>query len=350
MSLFKKRLAYYRKIKQEKEDGKFHFIPFKPYFPKFSKYLHGIYPSSYVLLSAFSGMGKSKFARYAFCRLPLHFASKNKGVKVTVIINALEETKEEVIDHLINSSASNKGINTNWATLRGFSNDVVNDEQLDKLDEIDFSMYEENLHVIDESNTFGIYKYVRNYMNTIGTFYDFDDKPIEGEFKKNQSWARYEADDPNHFVILIIDHLSLISTNTGKTHYQTLKDFSANDIRRKMSLKMGLCCVVVQQHYATSGKKQFTSSGKPIIEALIPTPDHLGDMRNSHRAATVHIALFDPQIYGIDDMYGWQVPDKPVRTVHLLKNRYTGNAGIFVPMWFDGDKEKFKEIKINNNN
>ena len=168
MSLFKKRLAYYRKIKQEKEDGKFHFIPFKPYFPKFSKYLHGIYPSSYVLLSAFSGMGKSKFARYAFCRLPLHFASKNKGVKVTVIINALEETKEEVIDHLINSSASNKGINTNWATLRGFSNDVVNDEQLDKLDEIDFfSNINDIIILVSFIILFGIFtSYISSYFMT----------------------------------------------------------------------------------------------------------------------------------------------------------------------------------------
>jgi len=346
--LFKNRIKTYQRIQDEKKRGLKHFIPYKQVFPKLSTYVPGIYPYCYTLVSAFSGVGKSKLARFMNIRLPLAYCKMypESGLKCTVIFNTLEETKEEILDHLIVSTAANNKIEADWLILRGMSEKIVDDDTLTRLNTVDFSMYD-NLKIVDIPSTFGLLTYVKSYMNEIGTFYNFKGQAVNKTESMSLSFASYIPDDPFHIVIVINDHIGLFADDKDKNTYQTIQEFSAIDCRRKMSKGMGCSVVNIQQHYATSGKKMYTNTGEPIVDALLPAPDQLGDNKSTHRDVLLHYALFDPSKYNIQEMYGYSIDSPNIKTLHILKNRISGMEGVFIPMLFDGNLETFMETKLN---
>lgn len=80
------------------QEGYFNCIPFQG-MERLEKYLPGIEPSTYYLVTAPSGVGKSKLVRNLFIQNPFEYLKSNpdKNIKLDIIYFSLEESKEKVI-------------------------------------------------------------------------------------------------------------------------------------------------------------------------------------------------------------------------------------------------------------
>lgn len=91
----------YSEIIQNRENhqqGYFNCIPFMG-MERLEKYLPGIEESSYYLLGANSGVGKSKLSRFLFIHNPLMFLENNpdSDIKLDILYFSLEESKDKIV-------------------------------------------------------------------------------------------------------------------------------------------------------------------------------------------------------------------------------------------------------------
>ena len=84
--------------KQNHDSGYYNCIPFMG-MERLEMYLPGIEQSTYYLLAAASGVGKSKLARYLFIHNPIVFLENNpdSGIELDILYFSLEESKEKIL-------------------------------------------------------------------------------------------------------------------------------------------------------------------------------------------------------------------------------------------------------------
>lgn len=349
MSTFDDRLEHYKKTKAEKEAGKFHYIPFSKHLPRLSKFLPGIMPGVGFMIAANSGIGKSKFFRYMFIQIPYDFVKNNpdSGITFKVIVNALEETVEELLDSFVLNRINTKyGLSLTINHLNGFVDDPLPDQVIGYIEEEReyFRDLGKHLILVNEGNPYGFYKVVRDYAEANGTFYDKNDNPLT-ETKKG--WKFYKPNNPDEIVICASDHIWLYSAENGKSKYESVVHFSSDYSRQKMNNKFGYVTVSVQQFESNKEKKEFSFSGQSITEKLEPSLDSLGDIKVTQRDSLVIIALFSPYRYRIPEYRGYNVKElkDTLRFAFILKNR-RGREGLIDPLFFNGAAETFEELPL----
>ena len=77
------------------------FIPFPDTLNRFKKIMPGLVKEESWLITAQSGIGKSKFCRFLFINWPIVYSKINPKIKVSIIYNNLEETDKEVLTGMI---------------------------------------------------------------------------------------------------------------------------------------------------------------------------------------------------------------------------------------------------------
>lgn len=87
---------------KNREEGYFNCIPFDE-MERLEKYIPGIEQSTYYLVTANSGIGKSKLVRNLFIQSPYEYVKNHPedDIKLDIIYFSLEESKEKVILSLI---------------------------------------------------------------------------------------------------------------------------------------------------------------------------------------------------------------------------------------------------------
>jgi len=147
------------------------FIPIHDYFPRIKHILPGFIPKDYVIVTANSGVGKSRFARFLFIKVPLIMQTKNPKFKVNIILNSLEESEEKVEATFILSRLYRyHGIKLTFYELNHFSEIALDDNVMEKIEEsVDF--YSEHirpyLNIVIEPDPKKFYKHclkqLKNY-------------------------------------------------------------------------------------------------------------------------------------------------------------------------------------------
>ena len=247
--------------KQNHDSGYYNCIPFMG-MERLEMYLPGIEQSTYYLLAAASGVGKSKLARYLFIHNPIVFLENNpdSGIELDILYFSLEESKEKIILAEISKylySKYNLVISIKQLASVGRYN-VISSEDLAKvkLAEAHVRKFLDRVTIYDNvRNATGIYKTVRNFAMTVGTYYDKDGKPLTPEevvqvtggigetYKKV---AGYKLHNPKHYVIVMTDHLGLLQPESGETLWQTMGKMSSN-YNLHFRDKFGFIPVVIQQ-------------------------------------------------------------------------------------------------------
>lgn len=349
-------------IKQNRQNhqaGYFNCIPFMG-MERLERFLPGVEQDTYYLLTANSGVGKSKLARYLFIHNPYQYlkANPDAGIKLTIKYFSLEESKKKVIlSEISRYLFTVHGITVSVKQLqsRGRYNTVSSDI-LEKIEEAENYVKEflEVVDVIDNiRNPTGIYKYVRDFALTIGRYYDKDgvvmsqqehDDIVSGRGEAYKKISYYKKDHPKHYVIILTDHISLLETEDGLSQWETIGLYSSKYCLRFRD-KFGFSPVNVQQQASDKEKLQFTNAGKSIEEKLEPSLDGLGDNKTTQRDANVVLGLFAPDRYNILTHIGYDVGffrDK-YRCMTILKDR-DGEANKKLPLFFNGASDFFKEL------
>lgn len=352
----------YSEIRQNRENhtsGYYNCIPFMG-MERLERFLPGIEQDTYYLLTASSGVGKSKLARYLFIHNPYQFIKNHpeSGIKLSIKYFSLEESKKKII-----LSEISKYLFTTYGLVvsikqlqsRGRFNTITPDI-LDKIQEAEAYVNEflETVEIIDSiRNPTGIYKYVRDFALTIGTYYDKNGIPLtpaeveqvkkgEGDAFKKVSY--YKKNDPKHYVIILVDHLSLLYPENGMTQWQTISEYSSKYCLH-MRDKFGFIPVNVQQQASAKEQVEYNYKGKSIEEKLEPSLDGLGDNKTTQRDANVVLGLFAPDRYSIAEHNGYDISffrDR-YRSMTILKDR-DGVSNRKLPLFFNGAVDFFKEL------
>jgi hypothetical protein len=306
--------------------------------------------------------GKTQLAKFMFVNTPYKFIKEHpeSGIKLKILYFALEESKEEFMYSLISNRLKEKyNISVSVTTLQSFSAEGLSNDILHKIVECRdyFSELETCLEVIDGiSNPTGIYKYVKEYSYKHGTHYYYnykEDKKKEHlvkesdiSDKENWAYANYIPNNPEEYVIVICDHLSLLATESGATTlHESMSRMSAEYARKNITKHFKYIFVGVQQQSSDKEKLQFTTTGRSIEQKLEPSLDGLGDNKLTQRDALVVLGLFAPDRYQIKNYLGYNVDRlrDHFRTLIILKNRI-GRPNLRLGLYFDGETNTFKEL------
>ena len=352
----------YSKIVQNKlnhDNGYFNCIPFMG-MERLEKYLPGIEQSTYYLIAAASGVGKSKLARYLFIHNPIMFLENNpdSDIQLDILYFSLEESKEKVIlaevsKYLYTQHKLNLSIKQLSSVGRY---NVLSTEDLQKVQQSEehVNNFLKRVKIFDNvRNATGIYKTVRDFALTIGTYYDKNDTPLTpqevynvktgvGESYKKVSY--YKKYNPKHYVIVLIDHISLLEPETGETLWQSMSKMSSKYCLHIRD-KFGFIPVVVQQLAADKERIEANFSRADLVQKLEPSLDGLGDNKTIARDVNVALGLFAPDRYKITEHNGYDITKfrDRYRSMNIMKSR-DGIANKKLPLFFNGAVDFFKEL------
>ena len=352
----------YSKIVQNKlnhDNGYFNCIPFMG-MERLEKYLPGIEQSTYYLIAAASGVGKSKLARYLFIHNPIMFLENNpdSDIQLDILYFSLEESKEKVIlaevsKYLYTQHKLNLSIKQLSSVGRY---NVLSTEDLQKVQQSEehVNNFLKRVKIFDNvRNATGIYKTVRDFALTIGTYYDKNDTPLTpqevqnvkigvGESYKKVSY--YKTHNPKHYVIVLIDHISLLQPETGETLWQSMSKMSSNYCLHIRD-KFGFIPVVVQQLAADKERIEANFSRADLVQKLEPSLDGLGDNKTIARDVNIALGLFAPDRYKITEHNGYDITKfrDRYRSMNIMKSR-DGIANKKLPLFFNGAVDFFKEL------
>ena len=359
MSIYKSVKAQIKKNKQIRLDGGYTCIPFV-LLPKLGQVVPGIEQEKYYLVTANSKVGKTKLADFLFVYNPYEFVTTKKtDIKIKILYFSLEVSKEEKLSQYYSYRLyKDHNIVISPEKLKSrFENYVLEDEIESLLDAYDEEMerFESMVQIIDNvKNPFGIYKHVRDYAYAHGEHYDKNGNIIPKEHllsnnpeirdPANLRIAEYHPYDPDEYVIILVDHLSLLHTEKGQDLWTTMFNFSSKYCLA-MRDRWRYIPVAIQQQAADQEKQQFTFKGDSIVAKLRPSPDGLADCKLTQRDVNVMFGLFAPHRYKIENYEGYDIDRLAdnYREFNVMLNR-NGSGFINLDLYFNGAANYFKEL------
>lgn len=359
MSIFKNLKTEIKRNKQIRLDGGYTCIPFL-LLPKLGKVVPGIEQEKYYLVTANSKVGKTKLADFLFVYNPYEFVSTVKSdITLKIFYFSLEVSKNEKLGQYLSYRLfKDHNVIVSPEKFKSRFQDYILDDEIEALiDSYDAQMeeYEKTVTIIDNiKNPYGIYKYMRDYAYANGTHYDKDGKPVPLQDllsdnisirdKANLSIASYKPNNPNEYVIVITDHLSLLHPEGADDTWKAISKFSSKYCM-SMRDRWRYIPVNIQQQASDQEKQQFTFKGDSIIAKLRPSPDGLADCKLTQRDVNVMFGLFDPHRYKIENYEGYDIDrlGDNYREFLVMLNR-NGSGFINLDLYFNGATNFFTEL------
>jgi hypothetical protein len=358
------------KNKKLREEGKFIGIPLYKIFPKLVNVLPSLPRGSAWMISANSGIGKSKFARFLLKSIySIYKNYKNRGLnpgfKPRFLIFLTEESKSDFKIAMITSLIKEKyGYSLDKLKILSMAKNPLSDKELGYIHGIQEELTEilSFMDINDTiSNPYGIYKYCRSISDEIGIHYYCKIKDNSGEISKENykkltltqqkeyKYSKYIPNNEEDYVIVLVDNLNNLSPE--KNHNGDLRlaimNWSRDYMVKQLLMHWKWTVINVIQQAMDTEKKQFTNSGKSITEKLIPTIAGLGNSKESARDTHIFTGLFKPAKYGIEEYKGYDTTRKGIGLNFISaifeKNRI-GTDSFEIPLFFDGATERFVEL------
>lgn len=326
------------------ENGLFNYIPFG--LPRFEDSIPGIQRKNYVIITANSGIGKSRLAKCLYVIRPVDFVMKHPELKIKLKIPyfCLEESKVSFIQSIYCYKLYELyGMRVPIKMLNSITGRRALPREIrEKVDALDGYMeqFEEYVEVIDDIRyPYGIFSHVEQYMEANGTW---SKKVVPRWDKLRNEMVATEVNDifkpynPDTYCIPVTDHVAKLYPPKGKTLHETIGTFSS---MYNCELRDRYQCspVAVQQQASDQEKKQFTYSGQSIISKLEPSLDGLGDNKMTQRDADEIIGIFSPSRHEIPEhrRYKVNILDDNYRSLIQLKAR-DGYPNTRIGLYFDG--------------
>lgn len=288
-SLYDKVIRNLKIKKQRVLDGKLNCIPFK--LGAFTKDVPGIEKEQLVIVTAGSKVGKTQLCDWLYLYTPLEYTLKNPDkCRVKILYYSLEVSKEKKIQQMmcyLLFKMSNYNAHIDIKSLNSvFEGRPVDDRILELLETEEYKKFGKHLeeHVTFEDNIrnpTGIFLNVKEFLEKNGTWTTVN-KEVH-DMTTNTKVTRpvkdtYIPNDPELYVIVVIDHLALMNTEA-----------KINDVRDAMILfssKYALelrdkykCTVVMVQQQAMS--QEGVENKK--LGMVLPSMNGLGEAKITAR-------------------------------------------------------------------
>ena len=328
--------------KRLKDEGKITSVLFP--FNRLSKIFPGWTKSSYTILTASSGIGKTKLAKFLSVTSVYEFVKNKPEIEAKIFYFALEETTENFWLGVISTLLYEKySLSLSPNQLKSLGEFYLEDDVLQKIEECkevveDMQKY---IEVVDYIfNPYGCYKYVADWFNNpnIG-IEEFDTTHAEKVSKK------YTYVNPNLWVFVITDHISLLSPEKGESLHEAMGRYSKQFCLKGFTKKYGCVTINIQQQEAAKEKAEYYQ-GISIEEKLEPSLDGLANNKETQRDADLVLGLFAPERYGIKKHRGYDINrlKNKYRSIKFLKDRNNGLINFYIGTYFNGASNYFEEL------
>jgi hypothetical protein len=344
MGMFKESYDYIL----ENRDKQFNCIPFEN-LPRLSKFIPGIIQGNYYLIGAYSGDGKTNTTDSLFLYDAYDFYQREKNntdIKISWIYFSFEVVqRSKAIKAVSRRMFKEHGITADLQFLSGFKEKRASDEVI-KMYKDCMEYYEEledmmTIQDIPENPT-GLNKAIWRFAKEHGTI---KTKKITGsDGKVMEVFDSYEPNHPNHYVIIIVDHIALSPLERGfntKTNIDKISEYAVGWRNR-----FNFIPVFIQQFSADTLSIDRQKAGK-----FEPDLNSFGDSKYTPRDANVVLALFNPFKFELASHRGYnigQLQDN-YRYLSLLKSR-DGAAFVGTGMYFNGAVNYIQELPRSDNN
>jgi hypothetical protein len=335
--------------KKLREEGKDISIPFP--FPRFSEEIPGIQQGRYIITTAGTKIGKTKFTDFMFLYGPYKFIKENKtNITIKILYFSLEMSKEDKVKEALSHFLYiYKGIRITPDRMDSiYKSYILESKILQAIEELQPIMEEFLSYVtfIDHTrNPYGIYKAVREYAHSNGHYIDkFSNKLNtqlieEGNLDEIKKIFKYIPNNPDEFVIVIVDHASLLTPEKGEGLHEAMSRMSSNHML-SMRDRWKYIPILVQQQAAA---KESVDNAR--ADMLRPSANGLADNKLTGRDCDMMLGLFSPFRFRKPDWEGYNIRrlEDNFRELSVILNRRGGS--IAVGLYFDGACNYFKELK-----
>lgn len=321
-------------------------------FPRFRNEVPGIEQGQYIVVTANQKVGKTNCTDYLYVFNALDYAFDHPDrCSVHIIYFALEESVQKVIERYMSHLLYQlDGIRLSPTDLRSTSFDYpVPEEALEKLKS---EPYQERLRFFEQcvqfetedTNPTGILRVCERYAKSVGTYNSHKIESKGNSFKEVEVFDSYVPNDPNHYKIVIIDHIGLVDREQGfrtKDAVDKMSEYFVKYLRNRYQFT----CVAIQQQASESEGLEAIKQKK-----MLPTAATLGDSKYTARDADLVLGLFDPSKFGLPTWLGYKIQDADgtglknyARFLYVIANR-NGEMGGVCPLFFDGAVCNFEEL------
>ena len=331
------------------------FISIEGLFPDLYKIIPGWLKGVIHCVTAGTGVGKTKFSKYAFVLWFYEYCKQN-NLPFHCIYFAMEESVEKFwISISCDLIQKYYKLDLTYYQFKGFHPGFT-DEHKKALELIqpEIEDMKKCIHVIDHIfNPTGMYKKVKEFMLTLGSKTE-GVQETDDLGNKYQSF-NFEYFDPDTQVLICTDHIGCINPEKSSfgdvsTKHQAIGKWS--EYCYKFIAKKYQCIVLnVHQQEMSGDSGENLKMGRPE-----PTLDKLGVNKLVGQEYMVVLGLFNPArcTPPIPMYHNYNIPlfKGHFRTVHILKHR-DGEEGGIKALYFHGASNKYEELpsaQINSNN
>jgi hypothetical protein len=336
----KERLNKLKQQRKDKLEGKLQLIPFYHHFPKLSYFVPGIFKGAMITCMAGTGDSKSKFSKFCTILIP-YWLQQKENLKYKIIYFALEESEEEFIDSIFLMLLKTRyDISIDYASLNSYREEAIDQKTLDLMDKCadEVNKILEHVTIID------------NLFNPTGLYYACMDKAKQ--WGKINDDGTYTPTDPNLQVVVVCDHISLI---TGEKDKDSGTYLSKGQAMAKWSTHYCLKYITKRLNWSVWNVQQTTmtseGSEKKKMNSLEPTAEDAANNKEILRDCSLILTLFSPYKNKIADYRGFDIKklEDRFRNLGIIKNRY-GPSNTNIPLYFDGAAGLYEEISRTDQN
>lgn len=332
MSLIERVLENAKERREKILSGKVNCIP-SP-FKTFRYDFPGVELGTYYLVSGGAKSSKSKITNFLFLFNSILYAYHHPElVRLKVFYALLEEKAENITGKFICYLLyvlSDKKIRIDIKTFKSVDEDrILSPEILQLLGTLEYQsilrFFEEHVVFIPDRNPTGVYHTLEKYAEANGTIHR---KRVEGYEK--EIFDYYEPNDPDEYVLCIIDHISLISCERGMDLRNSIKKLS--EYLKIVRNKYNYIPVVVQQQNSESLSLEAFKANK-----IRPTQKGLADSQDPGKDCDVMLGITSPFSWELKEYLKYDITKLRgyCKFLEIVLGR-DGESNAILGMYFDG--------------
>ena len=341
-------LATIKENKRLRESGKDICIPFP--FNGLTKYLPGIEQGTYYLVTGNQKSAKTQIADYMFVYQAVRFVMENEtNIKVKIFDFNLEMSRESKLRQaIVHRLYLKTGIVLSIRELNSVYHDRILPDNILRFIESDrdwFEKFESMVEFIDDiRNPFGIYAHIRAFFEKSGTTVyktvDFTDNAT-GKIEQKKIVDNYIPNDPNLYVIIIVDNINLLLPEKGGTLFDAIGRLSSDYMVRARNRWKAIPVMIQQQALTKEGNESVKMSRTE------PSSDGLADNKVTSKDCDTMLTIYSPfrnkiMRYPPGDGYDIVKLRDSYRRVAVELDRYGTTCE--TSLYFNGAVNYFKEL------
>ena len=332
MSLIQRVLENAKERREKILSGKVNCIP-SP-FKTFRYDFPGVELGTYYLVSGGAKSSKSKITNFLFLFNSILYAYHHPElVRLKVFYALLEEKAENITGKFICYLLyilSDKKIRIDIKTFKSVDEGrVLSSDILELLGTLEYQsilkFFEEHVVFIPDRNPTGVYHTLEKYAEANGTIHR---KRVEGYEK--EIFDYYEPNDPDEYVLCIIDHISLISCERSMDLRNSIKKLS--EYLKIVRNKYNYIPVVVQQQNSESLSLEAFKANK-----IRPTQKGLADSQDPGKDCDVMLGITSPFSWELKEYLKYDITKLRgyCKFLEIVLGR-DGESNAILGMYFDG--------------